>query len=314
MISGQPRGVFSPGLLSFFVLIIRLSGVHFLPAKIHLLRQVMTESFLFCREQIVFEYQGVRILAGLDRAFSVFDAELLCAAYGIADNHFLHAHSFAEREKRLVRYVAFRRQGFPGGHSCHADLHAKIGALVKIIKDDIIAGPGHQRAGVPHSLAAVSTSALLVADITGTQVADNIHDMVRSAAVPFAVTCVIYGVLGFLARPSGEMPDLLSIFGTEFTIHPICILPAVVIFVLAMMRINVKWAMLASILTAIPLALFVQHMEAGTMLRMCLTGYRAATPEVGKMLSGGGITSMFRVAGIVGIASSYSGLFRKERG
>ncbi|MBO6269888.1 MAG: hypothetical protein J6N19_12220 [Clostridium sp.] len=110
------------------------------------------------------------------------------------------------------------------------------------------------------------------------------------------------------------MPDLLSIFGTEFTIHPICILPAVVIFVLAMMRINVKWAMLASILTAIPLALFVQHMEAGTMLRMCLTGYRAATPEVGKMLSGGGITSMFRVAGIVGIASSYSGLFRKERG
>ena len=157
----------------------------------------------------------------------------------------------------------------------------------------------------------VSTSALLVADITGTQVIDNIHGMVRSAAVPFAVTCVIYSVLGFLARPSGDMPDLLSIFGIEFTLHPICILPAVVIFALAMMRINVKWAMLASILTAIPLALFVQHMEAGTMLRMCLTGYRAATPEVGRMLSGGGITSMFRVAGIVGIASSYSGLFRK---
>ncbi len=157
----------------------------------------------------------------------------------------------------------------------------------------------------------VSTSALLVAELTGTQVMDNIHRMIRSAAVPFAVSGVIYGVLGFMTRPAGEIPDLAQLFGAEFDLSPICVLPAVVIFALAMMRVNVKRAMLASILTAIPIALVVQKAAPGSLAVFCVTGFKAVTPEVAKMLNGGGITSMLKVAGIVCIASSYSGIFKK---
>jgi len=157
----------------------------------------------------------------------------------------------------------------------------------------------------------VSTSALLVSELTETVIFDNIKRMAKTAVVPFLLTCGIYTVLGIFSSHAGEMLDLKAVFGREFQIHPIALLPALVILVLSTLRINVKIAMAASISTAIPIAFVLQKVEVGALLQSVLTGYHAEDTQVATMLNGGGITSMLHVAGIVCLSASYSGLFLK---
>lgn len=157
----------------------------------------------------------------------------------------------------------------------------------------------------------VSTSALLVAELTGTSIFSNIKNMVRSALVPFLLTCAVYAVVGLSAGRGGDLPDLQVIFAREFVLSWTALLPAAVILALSLMQVNVKKAMAASILTALPIAVLVQGTSVGELPRLLLLGYQAADGEVAAMLNGGGIVSMVRVGMIITISSSYSGIFQK---
>lgn len=157
----------------------------------------------------------------------------------------------------------------------------------------------------------VSTSALLVSELTQTNIFQNIKSMLRTAAVPFVLTCLLYTGIGLFMHSGGELPDLYALFGREFRLHWIGLLPAVVILVLSLMQVKVKLAMGLSILTCLPICLFFQHIPPLDLPMLLLTGYEAADPEVAALLNGGGITSMLRVGAIVCLSSSYSGIFQK---
>jgi len=157
----------------------------------------------------------------------------------------------------------------------------------------------------------VSTSALLVAELTGTSIFSNIRNMVRSAIVPLLLTCGVYAVVGLSVGRSGDLPDLQGIFAREFVLSWVALLPAAVILALSLMQVNVKKAMAASILTAMPIAVLVQGTAIKELPRLLLFGYQAADGEVAAMLNGGGIVSMIRVGMIITISSSYSGIFQK---
>ena len=157
----------------------------------------------------------------------------------------------------------------------------------------------------------VSTSALLTATVTGTDIYDNIRAMVRTALVPFLLSCGIYGVLGFAVRGGGAGLDLRAVFEGSFRLRWTTLLPAAVILVLAACRVNVRLAMTASILTAVPICLFVQGLPLGEVLLAALRGFTPADPQAAALVSGGGVLSMLNVSAIVCISSSYSGLFQK---
>ena len=157
----------------------------------------------------------------------------------------------------------------------------------------------------------VSTSALLVAELTGTNIFDNIRRMLRSAFIPFLMTCAVYALLGFLTGGTAKAPDLRSLFGREFSLQWPALIPAAVILILSAFRIGVKISMTASIIASVPICLLLQHTPPAELLRMAFTGFHAADAEVGAMIDGGGILSMLRVAGIVCLSSSFSGIFRK---
>ena len=171
----------------------------------------------------------------------------------------------------------------------------------------------------------VSTSALLIAAVTGTDIYGNIRRMLRTALVPFLVSCAIYLAAGaagaaVAAGSAGASDagasvigalDLQGIFSRVFVLHWAALIPAVVIFALALCRVDVKIAMSASIACAIPLCLFLQHIPVPELLRAAVFGFFPQDPEVAAMVSGGGIVSMLRVAGIVCISSSYSDIFKQ---
>ncbi len=157
----------------------------------------------------------------------------------------------------------------------------------------------------------VSTSALLVSDLTGTDIYDNIRTMVKTALVPFLVSCGAYLLLGVSGGSGGAQADLWPLYGREMTLHWVMCLPAVLILVLALLRVKVRRAMAASILAAVVLCVLLRRMDALTLLKTAVLGYTASDAEVGAMLNGGGVISMLRVILIVMISSAYSGIFRE---
>ncbi len=157
----------------------------------------------------------------------------------------------------------------------------------------------------------VSTSALLVASVTGTDLYRNIRGMLRTALVPFCVTCAVYAVAGGRTAPSGTMPDLHETFAPCFALRPVALLPAAVILLLALLHVDVKLAMGASILSALPVCVLVQHTAIADLPSLLVFGYHAADPQLAGMLDGGGILSMARVAAIVCLSSSYSGILQR---
>ena len=142
----------------------------------------------------------------------------------------------------------------------------------------------------------IATSALLVAELTQTDIFDNIRNMLRTAVVPFLLSCAVYAGLGLHAAPRGELMDLQALFARALRLHWIAILPVLVIMLLSLLRVDAKLAMAASIVTAVPLALLLQHIAPGELLHIAVFGYRAADPEA---------------AGIVSLSASYAELFQK---
>ena len=157
----------------------------------------------------------------------------------------------------------------------------------------------------------VSTSALLVSELTQTDIFDNIRRMLKTAAIPMAITCLVYGLLGFFSPHITADLDLTQTFRAAFRLHWAALLPAIVILLLAAFRIPVKKTMLLSILTAIPVCIFLQGRTWQELLISAVVGYQTEQAEVATMLNGGGIISMLRVSAIVCISSAYSGIFQK---
>ena len=155
----------------------------------------------------------------------------------------------------------------------------------------------------------VSTSALLVSELTKTDIFTNIKNMFRTAVVPFILTCIMYVILGFSAGNSGEIPDLSTMFSSEFNLHWASVIPAVVILTLSLLRVKVKFAMIASIASALVVGLTVQGVEILEFFKIMIFGFEAQTAEIKHMIDGGGLVSMLKSAAIVCLSSAYSGIF-----
>lgn len=155
----------------------------------------------------------------------------------------------------------------------------------------------------------VSTSALLVSELTKTDLYENIKGMIKTAMVPTIVTCLIYLVLGMVSGGSGEIMDMESLFARGFVLHPALVLPAVSILVLAAFKVKVKQTLAVSIALAAVLGLLIQKIAPVELLKIMLFGFEAADSELAAMMNGGGVSSMVRTAVIVGLSSSFSGIF-----
>lgn len=157
----------------------------------------------------------------------------------------------------------------------------------------------------------VSTSMLLVSELTETEPYENIRIMLRRALVPFLVSCLIFGVLGRTAAGETAAPNLGELFSRELRLHPVTLIPAAAILLLAVFRVKVKKAMIVSICCAIPVCMLLQGFGMAELVGFTVHGFRAEHAEVGVLLNGGGVLSMIRVCSIVCISSCYAGIFEK---
>lgn len=155
-----------------------------------------------------------------------------------------------------------------------------------------------------------SSSAILVASVTKTDLMDNVKSMHKTGFLPVAICTVIYIILS-LKNPlhqvdSGIMDSMLS----EFDISFLTLLPALFILVLPMFKLDIRWAFVGSIISGFILMVVLQDMGIIEALKCCIMGYVPEDEEIKDIIGGGGVISMLEVCGIIMISCSYSGIFK----
>ena len=159
----------------------------------------------------------------------------------------------------------------------------------------------------------MSTSALLIAELTNTNLYTNIKLMIKTSVIPFIVTCLFYLLLGFKSTVSNISVDVTEIFKQNYNLNIIVIIPAILIIILSILKINVKKTMLVSIVISFIIAMFIQRDSIVALINYCIFGYHHPNERLNLMMKGGGILSMVNVSLIVGISSSYSGIFKETK-
>lgn len=155
----------------------------------------------------------------------------------------------------------------------------------------------------------MSTSALLVAAITKTDIFTNCRLMVKTSIVPCLLTCAVYAAMGMLFQDGGAHHDAAGLFRQAFTLSWITLIPAALVIILSARRIDVKIIMVISTAAAAAIAVSTQQLTPLEVLTVCLLGFHPADPALARLASGGGAVSMTDVVAIICISSSYAGMF-----
>ena len=81
----------------------------------------------------------------------------------------------------------------------------------------------------------VSTSALLVSELTKTDLYSNISAMVKTALAPFLISCVLYWLLGLSAGDGGVSGGAQAVFEESYQLSALTLLPVAAVLVLSLM-------------------------------------------------------------------------------
>lgn len=162
----------------------------------------------------------------------------------------------------------------------------------------------------------ISSMALLAANVTKTDIYQNVRGMLRTTWIPFLISCGIYFVVGIggdNVAVSSEIPvsqNITELFSKEFSLSLWNLIPALVIVALSVVRVRTSLVLLWSSVAAFLLALVVENLTVIDLLKLIVFGYKTTVPEMAKMINGGGLVSMVNVFAIVVIAGCFGGIFK----
>lgn len=154
----------------------------------------------------------------------------------------------------------------------------------------------------------VSSSAILVAAVTKTDILDNVKMMMKTGAAALGLCTVLYGIMSYLNPIHSVDEHFMQTLQSEFVISWWCMIPAAFMLILPLFHVQVLHAMLTSIASAILLSVFVQGMDVPSLLETMIFGY-TSEGTLGPIINGGGLTSMIEVVFVVEISCTYSGIF-----
>lgn len=152
----------------------------------------------------------------------------------------------------------------------------------------------------------VSTSAQLVCAVTGTELYKN---MLRTGFIPFLLACLIYFFVGNGQGAQAADIDLTKLFSQEYILSAWTLIPAIILLTMVMLKADIKLTMIASIASAFVTALFLRDLGSIELCKILFSGYQASSPEVGRLMNGGGVISMIQVCCIISISCTFAGIF-----
>ncbi|MBQ8091582.1 MAG: sodium:proton antiporter [Pyramidobacter sp.] len=154
----------------------------------------------------------------------------------------------------------------------------------------------------------IASTAIMTAQVTKTDLYGNVRRMMRTGAVPLALTFAFYACLSVMHPLNVLDENALSAFAARFVLSPWTMLPAALMLILPLAGVKVKWAIAASVIAGAAVAHAVQGFSLAEIARVCALGYRSAEGGATAILDGGGMISMLGSAAIVTISCASIGL------
>ena len=154
-----------------------------------------------------------------------------------------------------------------------------------------------------------ASSASLVANETRTDLSKNIRWLLKTSILPMLICTVVYALLSIPNQPGEMDTSLLTRFEAEFNLTFWCLVPAVLLLVLAFAGMKIKYVMMIDIVVTIILIMFTQHKPLGNILRTMILGFVPENADPAAILSGGGVVSMVQVMILLLLSSACSGIF-----
>jgi len=153
-----------------------------------------------------------------------------------------------------------------------------------------------------------SSSAALVAASTDTRVEDNVKMMLRTGALPYMLSVGIYALISW-RHPIAQMDDaLLEMLRESFRLSSWTILPAALIILLPLCRVSVRLSMVASVVSAFCITVFLQKGEVLPTLWAAVAGYTPGDAALQTVMSGGGMVSMLTATVLCFFTAAFAGL------
>lgn len=158
----------------------------------------------------------------------------------------------------------------------------------------------------------VSSSAALVVALTDTDLFTNIKNMLKTAIVPFLLSIVFYFLLSIYMPLNILNNNLSNELLKEFNIHPIMLVPAIIIVVLSLFKIKISVSIPFSIASAILISLFLQKHTLSEIAYYIFLGFRLEDGHaLQNIVKGGGFISMLKTIILSFAAFAISSLFEE---
>lgn len=155
-----------------------------------------------------------------------------------------------------------------------------------------------------------STSALLVSELTKTNLYENLKEMSRTAIVPFTVSCVAYWILGIQTHAGKAEENIRTILSEFYHLSIWTLAPVIVVLVFSFLLIEVKRTLTRSAFTGIFVAVLIQKYPVLKLSSLCIWDFSPENQLINKLMGGGGILSNMKAMAIVGISSCYAGILK----
>ncbi|WP_264175096.1 Na+/H+ antiporter NhaC family protein [Clostridium sp. CS001] len=120
----------------------------------------------------------------------------------------------------------------------------------------------------------MSSSAVLVSNLTGTNLYTNIKNMFKSSVIPFILSIGFYFKLSKLNPLKVVNINLKNELLSNFNIEYLILIPALLILVLCFFKVKIQYAMLLSMITAAILGVLVQGHPPLQVLNYIIIGFR----------------------------------------
>ena len=154
----------------------------------------------------------------------------------------------------------------------------------------------------------MSTSALLVATLTKTDLYENLKNMFRTCVIPLILTLISFQIFNFGSEAELNYDSLKSI-ADMFNFNFLLIIPTLSIILLAILKVDIRLNLIISIVLSVIFAVIFQDKGLGEIFRALIFGFHIDS-EIRRLINGGGLLSMKKMLLIVGISSGYFGFFK----
>lgn len=160
----------------------------------------------------------------------------------------------------------------------------------------------------------MSSSAVLTAAVTESDLYENLKYMISTLIPAFIISLILYILSGSshisASYDFSRVSSIQNSIGHNFNINPIVLIPPVIIMLLALFKIDIKTNMLIGIIAGSIIALFMQHVSFIELIKYAVLGYSNNFSDsfLSSIIKGGGIISMVKAAVIIAVSSGLNGI------